>query len=563
MANWSQSQFLQSLGWAIINSFWQIALLWCVYLLVNQFTSLSAHKKYRLAVALLLTGFAWSIITFAIHFSTGHVSTWAFLEQTLEHNNHWLNAVLFAASLAYLGLLLFPAYRLLQNWKYVQFIKKQGLQKANLTYRLFVQKVAPQIGIAKKVVVHVSALVSSPLTVGYLKPIILLPLSACTQLTPQQVEAILLHELSHIKRYDYVINFILSIIHTLLYFNPFVKQLMKVVEQERETCCDELVLQFGYDKIGYASALLHLEKSSTQSSVLALAATGKSAFFQRIEMIVGIERKKLVDRTRWAGVLAALVCILALNSVMIIKEKKAGRSIDDGFAYIGNPFAWGDDASYGEEMMRKDAGHQGRATVAINQPAKKATNALPQPSAEYVAPQQTAISENPSDYQFVSADDVEQSLTVEQKKKVQEAVSTTKKVLKELQWQDVATQIADAMTEREKAEAKKELSKEIEKINWQRVEQNLKASFENLQWEKVNQQLQMVQTALRLDSLQKNFAAKLDALRIAEKEIAEAESACTPLPDASLKEIQQLRTELKGKVEVIKALKNNKKVVRL
>jgi bla regulator protein blaR1 len=562
MANWSQSQFLQSLGWAIINSFWQIALLWCVYLLVNQFTSLSAHKKYRLAISLLLTGFAWSVLTFAVHFSAGHVSSWAFLEQTIEHNNQWLNVVLIAASMAYLGLLLFPAYRLLQNWKYVQYIKKQGLQKAELTYRLFVQKLAPQIGIAKKVTVHVSGLVSSPLTVGYLKPIILLPLSACTQLTPQQVEAILLHELSHIKRYDYVVNFILSVVHTLLYFNPFVKQLMKVVERERETCCDELVLQYGYDKIGYASALLHLEKSATHSTALALAATGKSAFFQRIEMIVGVERKKLIDRTRWAGVLAALVCILALNSVMIIKEKKEGRGLDS-ISYIGNPLDWTGSEAFGEEMMQKDIGHPDRADVAMERSNTKPTNNLPQPSAKYTAPQDQALAHPPSDYQFISADDVEQSLSVEQKKKVEEAVITTKKVLKELQWQDVATQIADAMTEQEKARAKKELSKEIEKINWARVEQNMKASYEQLQWEKVNLQLQQAQAALQLDSLQSAYAAQLAALRAAEREIAEAKNACTPLPDASLQELQQLRTDLKGKVEVIKALKNNKKVVRL
>lgn len=291
MATWSQSQFLQSLGWAIINSFWQIALLWCLYLLANHFANLNARKKYQLAVGLLFTSFAWFLVTFVLHFTAGPASSWAIFEQTIDHNNHWLSRILFAASLAYLGLLLFPAHRLLKNWRYIQFIKKQGLRKADLGCRLFVQKVASQIGITEKVMVHVSEFVTSPLTIGYIKPVILLPLSALSHLTPQQVEAVLLHEVSHIKRYDYIINFILSIIHTLLYFNPFVKQFMKVIETERETCCDELVLQFGYDKIGYASALVTLEQHSTKTAVLAIAATGKSAFFQRIEAIVGVERK--------------------------------------------------------------------------------------------------------------------------------------------------------------------------------------------------------------------------------------------------------------------------------
>jgi beta-lactamase regulating signal transducer with metallopeptidase domain len=100
--------------------------------------------------------------------------------------------------------------------------------------------------------------------------------AALSNLSTQQVEAILLHELSHIRRYDYLVNFIVSIISTFLYFNPFVKQLARAIEEERENCCDQLVLQFGYDKVGYAAALLTLEKLSAARHALDLAATAKN-----------------------------------------------------------------------------------------------------------------------------------------------------------------------------------------------------------------------------------------------------------------------------------------------
>ncbi len=96
----------------------------------------------------------------------------------------------------------------------------------------------------------------------FFKPVILVPLAAINHLTPQQLEAVLLHELSHIKRYDYLVNLIINFIQTILYFNPFVKAFVKIVEKEREKSCDDMVLQFQYDSHEYATALLMLEKTN-------------------------------------------------------------------------------------------------------------------------------------------------------------------------------------------------------------------------------------------------------------------------------------------------------------
>ncbi|HEU0065402.1 MAG TPA: M56 family metallopeptidase, partial [Flavisolibacter sp.] len=291
MALWSQSHFLQSLGWATLNSFWQMALLWSLFLAAKSIFRISSEIRYKLATAAIIGGFGWFVLTFLLFYLDSGISGISLFNKSLYQSESLINILLLSASVSYLALLLFPAFRLFRNWRYVQKIKKEGLQKAGLNYRLYVQKIAAQLGIKKKVLLYLSELVTSPITIGYLKPIILLPVAALNNLTIQQAEAILLHELSHIRRYDYLFNFIISIINTILYFNPFVKQFMKVMEEERENCCDQLVLHYGYDKISYASALLTLEKASVSSQVLVLGAAGKKNLLNRIENIIGMEKK--------------------------------------------------------------------------------------------------------------------------------------------------------------------------------------------------------------------------------------------------------------------------------
>src|SRR4029077_2528611 len=119
-----------------------------------------------------------------------------------------------------------------------QVIRSYGLSRADVQLRMFVQKIAVRMDIRKPVYVWMSEMVSSPVTIGYLKPMVLVPMAAVNHLTTQQIEAVLLHELSHIKRYDYFINLLTRLIQTVLYFNPFVKAFVRIFEREREKSCD-------------------------------------------------------------------------------------------------------------------------------------------------------------------------------------------------------------------------------------------------------------------------------------------------------------------------------------
>ena len=244
MAILGQSLFLQALGWATLNSFWQMAALWALYVSVQHYFKLSAQQKYKLALGSLGFGFAWYVLTFLIYYSNGPQATLLATAHIMAPTSSTWSVILSSASIAYLLLLFFPAYRLFRNWQFVGKLRRQGLEKTDMAYRLFVKKVAHRLGIQKPVHVYISQLVTSPVTIGFFKPIILLPVAALNSLTVQQAEAILLHELAHIKRSDFLINLIVTFLHTLFYYNPFLKKFVAVIEAEREKCCDELVLQF-------------------------------------------------------------------------------------------------------------------------------------------------------------------------------------------------------------------------------------------------------------------------------------------------------------------------------
>jgi bla regulator protein blaR1 len=285
----------------------------------------------------------------------------------------------------------------------------------------------------------------------------------------------------------------------------------------------------------------------------------------RIEKIVGMEKKKRFQFRQLAGVLAALFCIIALNSVLIIKEKKRQGNYDFAYNTMANPFALfsaADESASAAESISPVPVMPSKATVAIISPANE--KSLYHEQKEAIAPVEHSVDPQASNYIQVAQDDVDASLTQEQKQQVASTVAATKKVMKTLQWKEVETQIADAMTMKEKAMAQQQYNKELEKINWQHIEQNLKAQYEKIDWSRINNNLSNALTEIELDSMQTNCDQVLSQLEKVESEMSHAQlTTCSPIPDVSLSAIRDAKISLKVKLEKIKALKSDKKVIRL
>ncbi len=554
------TNFLQSLGWAILNSLWQLALLWVIYQIISSiFSKVKSSIKSALAFSLLITGFTSFIYTFLAVYTDQETDSivLSFALVTTDGNqqlNEWLQQTLPLASILYLVLLLLPVLQFVRNYRYVQVIRKFGLTKMNVEWRMFVKKVAIQMNIKKTVKIWVSGFVSSPVTIGFLKPVILMPLAAINQLTTQQVEAILLHELSHIKRFDYLINIIINLIQTILYFNPFVKAFVKIIETEREKSCDSMVLQFQYDSHEYATALLKLEKAETDNKPMAIAATGKkNNLLTRIELIMGVKKKTAISFNKLAKLMAGILCIIAINAFLLVSKPENGTRLAS-LNHIFSSFNF----VAGLQPYVKKVVDVTENPVRINNRAKQTPAASIEPSfVEYVS---SVISPALITASLEMANRPE--LKKYQEDQVERTMLASKKVLENVQWKAVEKSIADVFNDKEKDELKATYEKEMEKIDWKKWENNLRQAYNKIDWEKINSQLSSAVSQVRFDSLQLVYNKAISKLQVASKELSLNDLKGIPDTDITLKEIECKKMEVQKALNELKKVRN-KKIVHL
>ena len=180
-----------------------------------------------------------------------------------------------------------------------------------------------------------SALVEVPTVVGWLRPVILVPLGALAGLTPAQVEAVLAHELAHVRRHDYLVNLLQSFVETILFFHPAAWWISGRVRAEREHACDDLAVEATGDVLLYARALAALEESRQGLRVtqLALAANGGS-LVQRIHRLIKVEPAGAPRRQHAA---AALAVIALCGAAVFAHAAVAARAQDAARSFISEP----------------------------------------------------------------------------------------------------------------------------------------------------------------------------------------------------------------------------------
>ncbi|HEU4576098.1 MAG TPA: M56 family metallopeptidase [Chitinophagaceae bacterium] len=584
-----QSDVLQALGWAVLNSLWQMALLWVVYnLLLGMGWWKRPAQKNNTALLLLVAGFAWFTITFfRILLSEGQhsplVTVRALPGQANQQLNQWLENALPYASLLYLLLLIVPVIRFTRNYRFVQTLRSQQLHKIPAEWRVFVKKIAQRIGIKTPVQIWVSGLITSPVTIGYLKPVILVPLAAIAQLTPQQLEAVLLHELAHIRRHDYFINLVIHFIQSVLYFNPFVKQFVKTIEREREKSCDEMVMQFQYDPYGYASALLTLEKNNYITHQMAIAASGKNDLLHRIERIMGVEKTPVFSFNRLAGLFASLLCVILINAVLTTKQPLS-KTGSFAFAASRSPlFHFStEENSAGNQPVVTATGQERQdipAPTVLNHIGSEQTSqpiATPRkiPAVPAKVDNQaitreenmvTMLPETPGARTVTLNTVVLPKLNKAEQRQVEKTVAATKKVLEATRWKQAELTIADVLTTAEKEQLKAQYHQQINQVNWEKLAQQLQLSYDQINWEHVTGKLDAALTGIQLDSLEQLYNK-------AELELARAEQLAQiandslniqlPVPDISLEQLTKSRLQLQKNMKTIRLLRS-KKIVRL
>lgn len=194
---------------------------------------------------------------------------------------------LFAGWLAGVALLSF--YHL-GGWLQAGRLRRHGTRPVGEEWEGVVRRLGHRLGIGRRVAILESAAVSVPAVLGWLRPVILVPASALAGLAPRQLEAVLAHELAHVRRHDYLVNLLQTMIETLLFYHPAVWWVSRQVRVERENCCDDLAVAVCGDRLVYARALADLEGLRTASPRLAMAADGGpgGSLLARVRRLAGV-----------------------------------------------------------------------------------------------------------------------------------------------------------------------------------------------------------------------------------------------------------------------------------
>ncbi len=330
------------LGITIIHSLWQGLFVYFLLRLVLMISGqLPASKKYLLAVTSLLAITGWFVYTLIneiniynwLAIKPGKLSAMPLMLE-LPAGIHQFNdegiryyysieKYLPYITVIYIAGLLFNTTRLILARKKINTIRET--MSIDIHLQQLVNNFAGTLNISNKVRIGLSRMVDVPCMVGNFKPVILLPFTLSTYLSAEEIEAILLHELAHIKRNDYLVNLLQQALSILLFFNPCALLINRIINEERENSCDDLVVKATADPINYAKALLKLEQTRQNDWKLALAATGKKYhLLNRIQRIMKTQKQPISVRP---ALLATLILVLGVSAITLLKPEIAQGKI--------------------------------------------------------------------------------------------------------------------------------------------------------------------------------------------------------------------------------------------
>lgn len=223
----------------------------------------------------------------------------------------------------------FMSLRLLAGWIEVQRMKRRLIEPVSETLRRTLDDLGTRVGVSQPVRLLRSGLARVPMAMGWLRPVILLPASAMTGLTEEQLRAVIAHELAHIRRYDYLVNLLQSVIETLLFYHPAVWWLSHRIRVEREHCCDDIAVRVCGNRVSYARALTELEVLRCGSGFMAPAATSGS-LPSRVRRLLNVPTARSLHSGRsLAGLLTVLV-VIVIGMTVLTSPLMTLAEADDG-----------------------------------------------------------------------------------------------------------------------------------------------------------------------------------------------------------------------------------------
>lgn len=339
-------EVIRSLGLTLLDSLWQGAVLLVIcgaflWLLRNR----ASRVRYYVVLLGLLALPVMSIVTFSGYYgsNTSVVATTTggqiiagdsilfeggnvLPDSAIGLVDQWYNWAQLNASyislIWVLGFALF-AFRLTGGFYMVHKLKKNSQLPEDGYWLSRLRLMCEELKIKIPVELRQSAKLTSPIVLGYLKPVVIFPIGLLQGLPTDQIEAILLHELAHIKRFDYVLNIVVSLLQVVFFYHPAYWWLQSQLDSEREYSCDDLVLNQTGNSLSLIKALAAVREFQITSHSPALAFAGqKNQLLKRVERIM---KKK--TRTNWLGGLISMSVLLISFFLMSYQSKQTGQDI--------------------------------------------------------------------------------------------------------------------------------------------------------------------------------------------------------------------------------------------
>ncbi|MFZ6801900.1 TonB family protein [Undibacterium sp. Di24W] len=327
LSNFTQN-LIQALGWSLVHFVWQgcvIALILAVVLALTR--KAKAQLRYAIAcVTLLLCAMlpVWKFVqglergtsfdvalqaTAQVAMSTQDVHPLMQVSVIVQNNLHWI-VFCWALVVALLSV------RLCLGLWWLKGYGSGQRGQVNLYWQAQLDELAQHFALPGRVLLRVVKDIESPLTIGWLRPMVLVPASLVTGMEPSYLQALLAHELAHIRRYDYLMNLIQNVIEMILFFHPAVWWISKKIRNERENIADDLAASMLGEPRRLALALQELELLQFTTPQLAQAAHGGN-LMSRIKRLIRPEVQSVNWKTAVTAVGIAMVCVgFAANAAM-------------------------------------------------------------------------------------------------------------------------------------------------------------------------------------------------------------------------------------------------------
>jgi beta-lactamase regulating signal transducer with metallopeptidase domain len=323
------SPHLLALGFTLLHFCWQAALIAGVYKTAEVLLpDLKPNRRYQLALAALLTMLVAAVLTFGyeeIRLSQEIViaidtlpARDAPVPAPLVGDDISLHALLPWLDMVWLAGVLALTLRMAGGLWQIHSLSKAATEVPEALLRRFTEALQ-KTGLSNRVQVRLHPGITGPFVVGVLRAVVYLPFSAVTHLSPSQLDAILAHELEHIRRFDYLWNLVQTLVETLFFYHPAVWWLGRTLREQRELCCDDAALKACTDPLTYATALLRLEEqrpravSLASGLVMALNGQGEgSGLLSRITRMLG-EAPAKVPAGRYNPLVAVPLILLSLS----------------------------------------------------------------------------------------------------------------------------------------------------------------------------------------------------------------------------------------------------------